>query len=66
MDLDFPGVLKKGRKKEVEFPGVFKKKSCEIFRGSWFLTLKFPRGVIQFCRISSSESFFSLEFLRVK
>ena len=31
--------------------------------GSWFLILKFPRGVTQFCRIPRSESFFSLEFL---
>ena len=57
-------------KKEVEFPGVFTKNSCGnfhcTFTGPWCLILEFPRGVKQFCRISRSESLFSLEFLRVK
>ena len=52
-------------KKEVGFPGVFKKNSGN-FHGSWFLTLKFPRSVTQFCRIFRDESLFYPEFLRVK
>ena len=53
-------------KKEVEFPGVYKKKSCNFY-GSLILTLEFPRGVAQFCKISRSESlFFFLELLWVK
>ena len=57
-------------KKEVGFPGVFTKNSCEnfhcAFTGPWCLILEFPRGVKQFRRISQGESLFSLEFLRVK
>ena len=72
-EMEFPGVLKK---ENVEIPGVnFKKsrisrgvqaKTHVEFHGSCFLTLEFPKGVTEFCRISRSESFFSLEFLRVK
>ena len=36
------------------------------FLVSWFLTLEFPRGGTQFCRISRGDSLFSLEFLKVK
>ena len=43
-DMEIPGVLKKGRarkvqgliQKEVEFAGVFKKKSCGISMGLAF------------------------------
>ena len=47
--------------KEVEFPGpgVVQRKNCGIYsyHGScWFLTLKFPRGVTQFCRIFRRKS----------
>ena len=44
---------------------MYKKKSCN-FRGSWFLNLKFTRGVTKFCRISRAESLFSLEYLGIK
>ena len=38
-------------KKEVEFPVVMKKKSCEISMGlTWFSILEFPRGIIQVSR----------------
>ena len=40
------GQLKNGKK------GVQEKPMCN-FHGSWFLTLEFPRGVKQFCKISS-------------
>ena len=26
------------------------------FHGSWFLTLQFPKGVTQFCKIASGDS----------
>ena len=59
--MEFPGVLKK---KHVEISGVglkgsgiykgVQEKVMLNFRGSWFLTLEFPKGVTQqFCRISS-------------
>ena len=49
--------------KKVEFPGEFKRKNRGISRhGSWFLTLEFPRGVIQFLRIFRGENLFSLKF----
>ena len=56
--MSYPGVLKKAygnsrgsTKKEVEFPGVMKKKSCEISMGlAWFSILEFSRGVIQVSR----------------
>ena len=38
-------------KKEVEFPVVMKKKSCEISMGlTWFSILEFPRDIIQVSR----------------
>ena len=40
------------RKKEVEFPGVIRTKSCEISRG-------------QFCGYSRGKTLFCMEFLRV-
>ena len=49
--------------KKVEFPGEFKRKNRGISRhGSWFLTLEFPRDVIQFLRIFRGENLFSLKF----
>ena len=48
--------LKGSIKKEAEFSEVDKKNWCP-FHGSWSLTLKFPRGVTQFCRISGGENF---------
>ena len=48
--MEFPGVLTN----HVQFP-----------YGSWFLSLEFLTGVIQFCRISG-ESLVSLEFSKVK
>ena len=36
---------------EMKFQSVFTKNLWN-FHGSWFLTLEFPRGVTQFCRIS--------------
>ena len=37
-----------GNKREIEFPGVMKKKSCEISMGLvWFSILEFPRGVVK-------------------
>ena len=71
-DMEFPGVLKK---KHVEISGVnlkgsgiykgVQEKIMLNFRGSWFLTLEFPKGVTQqFCRISRGESLFSREFPR--
>ena len=73
-DMEFPGVLKK---KHVEISGVnlkgsgiykgVQEKIMLNFRGSWFLTLEFPKGVTQqFCRISRGESLFSREFPRDK
>ena len=56
--MEFPGVLKKflgSIKKEVEFPGMFKKRSYGISMGLG-LTLEFPMGVSQFCRIFKGES----------
>ena len=70
-DMEFPGVLKE----HAEIPGVNLKNGISRadqekimwkFHRYWFLTLKFPRGVTQFCRISRGESLFSLEFPRVK
>ena len=60
--MQFQEVLKKEHvwkfqeliKKGVEFPGVF---MCN-FHEFWFLILKFPRGVTQFCRIFMGKSFF--------
>ena len=70
--MEFPaGVLKKKRGK---LRGQLKKKwnsrsvqekLIRNFHGSW-LTLEFPRGVTQICRIFSDKSFFSLEFFGVK
>ena len=34
--------------------------------GPWFKTLKFPRGVTQFCGVSRGEALFCLEFPGVK
>ena len=55
-----------GFKKEVEFPGVIKKKLC--FQGTWFFALEFLRGVPKACGIFSGEALFclGLEFPRVK
>ena len=43
-------------KKEVDFLGVIKKKSCGFSIGLGFLVLAFPRGVAQICGISMGES----------
>ena len=53
-----------GHQKEnnVEYPGVIKKKSCGIFRESWFLALKILRGITQFCGVSRGEALFCLQF----
>ena len=51
-------------KKKRNFQG-FLKNHVE-FLWSWFLTLEFPKVVTRFCRITRSESLFSLEFPRVK
>ena len=48
-------------KKEMEFPGVIKKKVWNV-HGSWFLTLEIPMGVTQFGGISRGEASFCLEF----
>ena len=47
----FQGLIKN----EVKFPGMTKKKSCGISRGSWFLALEFQRDITQFCGISSGD-----------
>ena len=47
----FQGLIKN----EVKFPGMAKKKSCGISRGSWFLALEFQRDITQFCGISSGD-----------
>ena len=63
--MEFEGVLKKQAeipesiKKEVDFLGVIKKKSCGFSIGLRFLVLEFPMGVAQICGISRSESLFS-------
>ena len=45
------GSFRGSTKKEVKFPGVMKKKSCEISMGlAWFSILEFPRGVIYVSR----------------
>ena len=71
-DMKFPGVLKK---KSVEILGIIQKgsgisrgdkKIVWNFHRSWFLALKIPMGVIQFCGISWGEPSFCLEFLGVK
>ena len=66
---DFQGYWRKNMwkfqasiKKKVKFPGVCKNKPCN-FNKSWFFTLKFPRRVTQFCRISRGER---LKFLTAK
>ena len=46
-------------KKEVDFLGVIKKKSCAFSIGLGFLVLEFPRGVAQICGIFRGESLFS-------
>ena len=46
-------------KKEEDFIGVIKKKSCGFSIGPRFLVLEFPRGVAQICGISKGESLFS-------
>ena len=46
-------------KKEDDFIGVIKKKSCRFSIGPRFLVLEFPRGVAQICGISKGESLFS-------
>ena len=46
-------------KKEVDFLGVIKKKSCGFFIGLRFLILEFPRSVAQSCGISKGKSLFS-------
>ena len=46
-------------KKEVNFLGVIKKKSCTFSIVLRLLVLKFPRGVAQICGISRGESLFS-------
>ena len=44
------------KKKQVEFPGVFKKKSCGISMGfGCYLEFLRGAGVTQFCRISEGE-----------
>ena len=54
-------------KKEVEIPGVLKKNYImQNFHGSWFVTLEFPRGVTQICRISRGKSVFPPEFHGLK
>ena len=45
-------------KKEVDFPGVIKKKSCGFSIGLGFLVLAFPSGVAQICGIFMGESLF--------
>ena len=70
--MEFLGVLKK---KNMEILAVNKKggisrgvqeKLMWNFHGSWFLTLEFPRGVTQTCKISSGKISFSLEFPWIK
>ena len=73
--MEFPRVLRKilwkfqmSIKKEVEFPGVIKKKNVEF---PWVLVfgleISKSRGVIQFWGISiTDEALFSPEFLKVK
>ena len=39
---------------EMGFQSVFTK-NLRNFHGSWFLTLEFPRGLTQFCRISRDK-----------
>ena len=62
-ELEFPRVLKK---EHVEIPQGSIKKEVEFQRRSWFLALESPRGVTQFCGISTSQVLLSLEFTRVK
>ena len=45
---------------------LIKKKIMWNFHGSWFLVLKFPRVVAQFCGISWVETLLSPEFPRIK
>ena len=45
-------------KKEVDFLGVTKKKSCGFSIGLVSLVLEFARGVAQICGISRGESLF--------
>ena len=59
--LSVRGYWKKSMRKfqgsvkiEMEFQSVFTKNSWN-FHGSWFLTLEFPRGVTQYCRISKDK-----------
>ena len=37
--------FQRSNKKEVEFPGLIKKKIMWNFHGFWFLTLRFPSGI---------------------
>ena len=53
-------------RKEAEFPGVFKEKNYVEFPWVLAFDLGIPRGITEFCWISSGESFSSLEFIRVK
>ena len=46
-------------KKEVDFLGVIKKKSCGFSIGLRFMMLGFPLGVAQIYGISRGESLFS-------
>ena len=62
-ELEFPRVLKK---EHVEIPQGSIKKEVEFPRRSWFLALESPRGVTQFCGISTTKALLSLEFTRVK
>ena len=69
-NMEFPGVLKsiwkfQGSSKRVEF-SPNQKKIMWNFHGSWFLVLKFPRVVAQFCGISWGEALLSPEFPRIK
>ena len=45
-------------KKEVDFLGEIKKKSCGFSIGLRFSVLEFPRGLAQICGISRGESLF--------
>ena len=63
--MEFQRVLKKESiinqsiKKEVDFIGVIKEKSCGISIGLGFLAFTLSRGVAQICGIFRGESLFS-------
>ena len=70
-DMQFPGVLKKEHvkilginQKRSGFSNGVQEKLIWNFYGSWFL--EFLRRVTQFCKLSRGESFFSLEFVKVR